>query len=129
MLQKTFFFLTFLIADDTNVLYSHENLKILELIVNAELNNLFNWLTSNKLTLNIKKTNFVIFRRRPHQKLLTITYPRQIDIVDNEENKNVTLERKNCIKFLGLLIDENLSWKDHIHTLTTKISKISQGRI
>ena len=33
-----------------NVLYSHENLKTLELIVNAELNNLFNRLTSNKLT-------------------------------------------------------------------------------
>ena len=40
----------FLFADDTNVLYSHENLKTLELIVNAELNNLFNRLTSNKLT-------------------------------------------------------------------------------
>ena len=40
----------FLFADDTNVLYSHENLKTLELIVNAELNNLLNRLTSNKLT-------------------------------------------------------------------------------
>ena len=49
----------FLFAD---VLYSHENLKTLELIVNIELNNLFNWLTANKLTLNRKKSNFVIFR-------------------------------------------------------------------
>ena len=109
----------FLFADDTNVLYSHENLKTLELIVNAELNNLFNWLTSNKLTLNIKKKNLVIFR--PHRKKLN--YLPQINIFDNEQNKNVILEHKNCIKFLGLLIDENLSWKDHIHTLTTKISK------
>ena len=109
----------FLFADDTNVLYSHENLKTLELIVNAELNNLCNWLNSNKLTLNIQKTNFVIFH--PYQKKLN--YLPQISIFDNEKNKNVALEHKNCIKFLGLLIDENLSWKNHIHTLTTKISK------
>ena len=96
-----------LFADDTNVLYSLKNLKTLELIVNAELNNLFNWLTSNKLTLNIKKTNFVIFR--PQQKKLN--YLPQINIFDNEQtNKNVILEHKNCIKFLGLLIDENLGW-------------------
>ena len=36
---------------------------------------------------------------------------------------NSALAHKNCIKFLGLLIDEKLSWKDHSHTLTTKISK------
>ena len=47
----------------------------------------------------------------------------QINIFDSEENTNVTLEHKNCIKCLGLLIDENLSWKNHIYTLTTKISK------
>ena len=51
----------FLFADDTNVLYAHKDLKTLELTVNAELHNLYNWLTSNKLALNIKKSNYVIF--------------------------------------------------------------------
>ena len=83
----------FLFADDTNVLYSHTNLKALELIVNIELNKLFNWLTANKLTLNRKKSNFVIFH--PYQKKLN--YLPQINIFGNEENKNVTLEHKNCI--------------------------------
>ena len=87
----------FLFAD---VLYSHENLKTLELIVNIELNNLFNWLTANKLTLNRKKSNFVIFR--PYRRRLN--YLSQVNIFDNEETKNVTLERKNCIKYLGLLM-------------------------
>ena len=109
----------FLFAVDTNVLCSHENFKTLELIVNVELNNLFDWLTANKLTLNRKKSNFVIFH--PYQKRLN--YLPQVDIFDNEENKNVTLEHKNCIKDLGLLIDENLSLKNHIYTLKTKISK------
>ena len=108
----------FLFGDDTNVLYSQDNLKTLGLIVNAELNYLFNWLNSNKLTLNIKKTNFVFFA---HTKKSLITCPRLIFLI--EQNKNVILENKNCIKFLGLLINENLSWKDHIHNLTAKISK------
>ena len=95
----------FLFADGTNVLYSHDNLKTLELIVNTELHNLLNWLTANKLTLNRKKSNFVIFR--PYRKRLN--YLPQINIFDSEENTNVTLEHKNCIKYLGLLIDENLS--------------------
>ena len=59
----------FLFADDTYVLYPHENLKTLELIVNIELNNLFNWLTANKLALNRKQSNFVIFR--PKKDLIT----------------------------------------------------------
>ena len=45
----------FLFADDTNVLYDDKNLRSLELIVNQELCKLYDWLTANKLTLNIKK--------------------------------------------------------------------------
>ena len=44
----------YLFADDTNILYSHKNLKSLENVMNSELNNVFQWLTSNKLTLNQK---------------------------------------------------------------------------
>ena len=43
-----------LFADDTNILYADKNLKDLETTVNNELQNLYNWLTANKLTLNIK---------------------------------------------------------------------------
>ena len=56
----------FLFVDDTTTLYAHKDLKTLELTVNAELHNLYNWLTSNKLSLNIKKSKYVIFR--PYQK-------------------------------------------------------------
>ena len=58
----------YLFADDTNILYSHKNLTSLENVINFELNNVFQWLTSNKLTLNQNKSNFVIFR--PYQKRL-----------------------------------------------------------
>ena len=51
----------YLFADDTSILYSNKNLKSLELEVNVELNKLCEWLTVNKLTLNAKKSNYVIF--------------------------------------------------------------------
>ena len=51
----------YLFADDTNILFADKNLKSLELYINQELNKVYDWLTANKLTLNIKKSNFIIF--------------------------------------------------------------------
>ena len=50
-----------LFADDTNLLFSDRNLKSLETVVNMDLMIVYDWLGSNKLSLNVKKTNFVIF--------------------------------------------------------------------
>ena len=86
-----------LFDDDTNAVYAHKDLKTLKLTVNTDLHNLYNWLTSNKLSLNIKKSNYVIFG--PHQKKLN--FDPQVNVFDNESNKKVTLERKNFVKYLG----------------------------
>ena len=109
----------YLFADDTNILYADKNLKSLENIVNIELQNLHEWLTSNKLTLNTTKTNFVIFH--PYHK--KVTYQPSLYMFDNEKNEHVTLESKNYIKYLGVLIDKNLTWEYHIDAITAKISK------
>ena len=58
----------YLFADDTNLLYADKDLKSLESVINIELQKVCNWLNANKLTLNTKKSNFVIFR--PSQKKL-----------------------------------------------------------
>ena len=58
----------YLFADDTNLLFADRNLQSLETMVNMELMNVSDWLASNKLSLNVKKTNFVIFH--PSQKRL-----------------------------------------------------------
>ena len=79
------------------------------------------WLTANKLTLNIKKTNFVIFF--PAQKGLS--YQPKIIIFDNEQNKNVALERKKFVKYLGILIDRNLTWKHHMDYVAMKVSRVT----
>ena len=65
-------------------------------------------LTANKLTLNnINKTTFVIFH--PSQKRLA--YQPKLCMFDNEKNKYVRLEPKVYIKYLRVLIDQNLSLK------------------
>jgi len=58
----------YLFADDTNLLFADRNLQSLETVVNMELMNVSDWLASNKLSLNVKKTHFVIFH--PSQKRL-----------------------------------------------------------
>ena len=106
-------------ADDANFLYADKNLKSLEFTVNAEIFRVYNWLIANKLSLNIKKSNFVIFR--PRQKKLN--HQVNLKVFDHHNNSFISLECKNYVKYLGVLIDENLSWKYDIPHIASKISK------
>ena len=108
-----------LFADDTSILYAHRNLHQLERTVNSELLQVSNWLQANKLTLNFKKSNYMIFR--PYQKLLS--YLPIFKVYDPILNKSQILEMKNFVKYLGILIDFDLSWKNHIDLICQKISK------
>ena len=58
-ISKVFHF--FLFADDTNIYYEAESPKKLELVMNTELGKLNTWLVVNRLSLNIDKTNFIVF--------------------------------------------------------------------
>ena len=87
--------------------------------MNQELCKLYDWLTANKLTLNVKKTNFVIFS--PAQRKLT--HLPKIKIFDNEQNTSVALECKEFVKYLGILIDNNLSWKHHIDHIVITVRR------
>jgi len=100
-------------------LYSHKNLKVLENVINTELNKLTEWLAANKLSLNIKQCNFVIFR--PYQK--KINYNINIKLKDTNSLNFISLDNKDYVKYLGLLLDSTLSWKHHINYISTKISK------
>ena len=109
----------YLFADDTSILCSNRNLKSLELEVNTELNKLCEWLTANKLTLNTKKSNYVIFLNYKKK----LPYQPTINIYDNDKVSYSTLECKDHVKYLGILIDKNLNWKVHIDLIALKISK------
>ena len=103
----------FLFADDTNLYYESDDLLELEKTMNNELKQLSLWLNVNRLALNIGKTNFVIFRgyRKPSNHNVTLLM-----------NKKA-IEQKSYIKYLGILIDEHLNWKEHISSTTKKISR------
>ena len=87
--------------------------------MNNELQKLNSWLSTNKLTLNIKKSNFVLFR--PYQKKVSSKI--DIRIFDNFQNNFVSLENKEYVKYPGLLMYCNLSWSFHINYISTKVSK------
>ena len=109
----------YLFANNTNILYADKNLKDLETIVNNQLQNLYNWLTANELTLNIKKIKLCNF-----SSLLKVTcLPTKTLHFDNEKNKYVHLQSKVYIKYLGVLTNQNLSWKYHIDSIVTNIGK------
>jgi len=70
------------------------------------------WFHSNLLSLSYNKTHFMQFRTKKQNK-------RKIHIlVPNSINSNI-----NSTKFLGLIIDNSLSWKDHITAITSKLNK------
>jgi hypothetical protein len=101
-------------ADDTNLFFKHENLNTLYTIVNNELMRISKWFKLNKLSLNIKKTNFILFRNN-NKKIAISNLSIKID--------DVIIEQVIKTKFLGVIINENLSWQDHIKVITNKISK------
>ena len=100
----------YLLADDTNLLFA---------VVNSELLNVYDWLNANKQSLNVKKSNFIIFH--PYQKRLN--YEVNLNIYDNRTDKFVNLGRKEYVKYLGVLIDSNLYWKYHVSHVASKISR------
>ena len=81
-------------------------------------NKVYDWLTANKLTLNVKKSNFVIFC--PAQRKLS--HQPKIVVFDNKQNKKVSLEHKDFVN-INILIDKSLSWKHHIEHIIIKVSR------
>ena len=103
-------------ADDTNLFYSHKDLKILFQVINEELVKTNNWFKANKLSLNADKTKYTFF----HKASVSDNIPLKLPVL---KINNCVIKRENAIKFLGVIIDENLTWKTHIHEVQNKVSK------
>ena len=76
-----------------------------------ELDKLNVWFSVNKLSLNISKTNFIIFGNRKVKEDVKIKI------------NNMNIERVFVTKFLGVLIDHQLNWKEHINYICSKVSR------
>ena len=102
----------YLFADDTNIYYESKNLNNLEKFMNKELEKLYEWLSINRLSLNISKTNFVIFHP-PNKPKIPVT------ILINKH----AIDESNHVKYLGILIDSKLTFKNHIEELNKKVAR------
>lgn len=100
-------------ADDTNLFFTGNNLSELENNVNCELVKISHWFKLNKLSLNIQKTNYILFCSKQNQ---IINAP-----VFKIDNCNISKVVKT--KFLGIIINQSLTWTDHISLIKQKVAK------
>ena len=87
---------------------AYHDAKSSETLINTELKKVKDWCDINKLSINLSKTNYMIIkssRKRNHD-------------IDKQSSNGTshTLERKDRIKYLGVMLDETVSFKYHIHT-------------
>ena len=100
-------------ADDTNAFHSDKCLKSLTHFMQEEMNEVIKWLNVNKLSINTTKTKYIIFKSRN----------KKCDIeIDIKLNDNI-IQQASYIKFLGEILDRELTWKNHINSVVKHIIK------
>ena len=100
-----------LFADDSNLFINGDNLENMILTMNDELEKVLHWLHLNRLSLNIDKSQYMIF---------SLNKPKIKSVV---KINNINVKRVHEAKFLGILIDPKLSWKNHVCHVKRRISK------
>ena len=96
--------------------FDHKDIKHLFTVLNNELVNIKDWFTANKLSLNVEKTKYSFFHKASKKDDILLRPPKLI--INNYE-----IQRKECIKFLGFLLDQHLTWKEYINLTENKIAK------
>ena len=85
--------------------------KLLSDELNAELQNVSDWLVSSKLSLNVNKSNFLFFSNRKDKE------PPELKI------QGTIIENKEVVKYLGIMIDNKLKWDHHMKMVSQRISR------
>jgi hypothetical protein len=101
-----------LFADDTTIFQSSDNIKELYSNMNKDLAKLGDWFRANKLSLNVSKSNYILFTNIHIPDIHTFVLKMGKD----------KIEKKKSVKSLGIIIDEKLTWNEHIKVCKTKIS-------
>jgi len=100
-------------ADDTNLFINGKDPNTLITTLNEELIKVTDWTNANKLSLNTEKTKYILFSK-PRTHVVSNT---QL-ILNNE-----VISCLQYVKFLGVYIDNKLTWNIHINHICKKISK------
>ena len=114
--QTSEFLKPIMFADDTNSFCKNKTVKTLFLKANIELKKISEWFQANKLSLNEDKARFTLFHKLQDRDNL----PLQLPVL---KINNYEIKRSSSIKFLGVMVDEHLNWKDHINVIENKLSK------
>lgn len=112
-------------ADDTVLVFTGDNWEDVNQKATEGFGVINNWLKNNLLTLNIGKTKHMIFTIRGN------TQPTHDAINIQAHNCGGNLPcncpqiiRTSSIKYLGLLVDNNLNWKEHVSALAGRVRKL-----
>ena len=102
-----------LYADDTLLYFANKSVSTIENNLTLDLANVIHWLRANFLSLNIGKTKMMLIGT--HQRLASVN---DFSIQANGHS----LKWVDKFKYLGVILDQNLSWKDHVEYIGKKIS-------
>ena len=97
-----------LFADDTTLLFSHKNIKLLKYALEHNMSLQMSWYKANKLPLNINKT--VLLKYWPDGKCFDV------------EIEGVQITNKSHTKFLGIHVDKCLTWKEQANKVINRIN-------
>ena len=112
-------FLTLLFADDTTFQYSGVNLDTLFEKCNIELEKASVWFKANKLTLNVKKTKFMLFNGKNPQLNLQGLHLKIGDKLIAQVGSEC---KEKYFKFVGHVLDDKLSWTGHVEHICKKLA-------
>ena len=99
-------------ADDTYLLHICKYIKKLNKFVSFDLKNLSNWLNANKISLNVSKTELIMFKPRM----------KKVDFDLKLKLNGKRLYPTKSVKYLGIKIDESLTWNEHISDIAIKLN-------
>ena len=118
-LPKNVNFFTLLFADDTTFQMTSSNLTELFAMANTELSRATDWFQANKLTLNVSKTKFILFR----SKNMKVDFSNLALKIGSEKIERIWSDCKTkYFKFVGHHLDEFLSWTHQINHVHSKLS-------
>lgn len=113
-------------ADDTVLLFKDSTWPLVYSKANKGLSKVYDWLNSNMLTLNKSKTVYIPFsinsKNAPPVGLTVQLHNLKCDL--NDRHICYQLNEVTHTKYLGIIIDRHLKWKDHISATETKIRNI-----
>jgi hypothetical protein len=100
-------------ADDTIILNSSHSIQRIKVSLSHDIANICDWLCANRLSLNTSKTEIILFQPKSKHSKKNLTL----------KINNKIIYPSNKIRYLGVILDSRLTWRDHLTELSSKLSR------